>query len=87
MAGRARPMPRTLRGRLALAAAGSILAAVALFATVTVILVGHQLRSSLDQALRTRAQQVAQLAVSAPAVLTSPGALESRSPGDRSPSR
>ncbi len=70
-------MPRTLRGRLALAAAGSILAAVALFATVTVILVGHQLRSSLDQALRTRAQQVAQLAVSAPAVLTSPGALES----------
>ena len=69
-------MPRTLRGRLALVAAGSILAAMALFATVTVVVVGHELRSSLDQALRTRAQQVAQLAVSAPAVLTSPGALE-----------
>ncbi len=49
---------------------------MALFATVTVVVVGHELRSSLDQALRTRAQQVAQLAVSAPAVLTSPGALE-----------
>ncbi len=68
---------RSLRGRLMLAAAGSILTAVALFAVVTVALVGHELRSSLDTALRDRAQQVAQLAVSAPAVLTSPGALES----------
>ncbi len=49
---------------------------MALFTTVTVVVVGHELHSSLDQALRTRAQQVAQLAVSAPAVLTSPGALE-----------
>ncbi len=71
-----RGIPRTLRGRLALVAAGSILAAMALFTTVTVVVVGHELHSSLDQALRTRAQQVAQLAVSAPAVLTSPGALE-----------
>jgi signal transduction histidine kinase len=68
--------PRTLRARLALAAAGAILAAVALFAVVTVLLVRHELRSSLDNALRDRAQQVAQLAVSAPAVLSSPGALE-----------
>jgi signal transduction histidine kinase len=42
-----------------------------------VLIVSHELRSSLDRALRERAQQVAQLAVSAPAVLTSPGALES----------
>jgi signal transduction histidine kinase len=67
---------RSLRGRLVLTAAGSILAAVVLFALATVGLVGHELRSSLDRALRDRAQQVAQLAVSAPAVLTSPGSLE-----------
>jgi signal transduction histidine kinase len=70
-------IPRTLRGRLVLAAVGSIVAAVALFAVATVLVVGHELRSSLDRDLRQRAQQVAQLAVSAPAVLTSPGALES----------
>lgn len=58
-------------------AAGSILVAVALFVVATVVLVGHELRTSLDGALRDRAQQVAQLAVSAPAVLTSPGSLES----------
>ncbi len=58
------------------ASAGSILAAVAVFTAVTIVLVGHQLRSSLDGALRSRAQEVAQLAVSAPALLTDPGALE-----------
>jgi signal transduction histidine kinase len=68
---------RTLRGRLMLVSAGSILAAVALFALTTVLLVGSQLRGSLDTSLRQRAQEVAQLAVSAPAVLTDPGALES----------
>jgi signal transduction histidine kinase len=68
--------PTTLRARLALASGGSILAAVALFTGVTIALVSHQLRSSLDTALRARAQEVAQLAVSAPAVLTDPGALE-----------
>src|SRR2546421_4917028 len=69
--------PRTLRARLVLAAGGSILAAVAVFVVVTVLIVGHQLRSSLDTALRQRAEEVSQLAVSAPAVLTQPGALES----------
>ncbi|HET8979669.1 MAG TPA: HAMP domain-containing sensor histidine kinase [Solirubrobacteraceae bacterium] len=59
------------------AAVVSILAAVLLFAVVTVVLVDHQLRSSLDTALRQRAQEVAQLAVSAPAVLSDPGSLES----------
>jgi two-component system OmpR family sensor kinase len=59
------------------AAAVSILAAVVVFAIVTVALVDHQLRSSLDAALRERAQEVAQLAVSAPGVLSNPGALES----------
>jgi two-component system, OmpR family, sensor kinase len=68
---------RTLRARLVVAAAGSILAAVALFGLVTVLVVSHQLHSSLDSALRQRAEEVAQLAVSAPAVLNDPGALES----------
>src|SRR5580700_1582454 len=69
--------PQTLRFRLVLAAAGSILVALVLFGVATVLLVGHELRSSLDSALRQRAQEVAELAISAPAVLSSPGALES----------
>jgi two-component system, OmpR family, sensor kinase len=72
---------RSLRGRIALAAGAAILAAVVLFAVVTVLLVNHQLRGSLDTALRQRALQVAQLAVSAPAVLNAPGALEGPSSG------
>jgi two-component system, OmpR family, sensor kinase len=74
-------VPRTLRNRLVLAAAGSIVAAVAVFALATVGLVRRELRSSLDIALRQRAQDVAELAVSAPAVLNSPGALESAASG------
>ncbi|HEX4670994.1 MAG TPA: HAMP domain-containing sensor histidine kinase [Solirubrobacteraceae bacterium] len=66
----------TLRARLIAAAGGSIVVAVALFGLATVLLVRAELRSSLDRALRQRAQDVAQLAVSAPAVLTDPGALE-----------
>jgi len=68
---------RSLRARLTLAAAGTILAAVVLFAVATVVIVDHELRGSLTTALRQRAQEVAQLAVSAPAVLNDPGALES----------
>jgi signal transduction histidine kinase len=67
---------QTLRARLIAAAGGSIVVAVALFGVATVLLVRAELRSSLDRALRQRAQDVAQLAVSAPAVLTDPGALE-----------
>ncbi len=69
--------PQTLRVRLVLAAAGSIVVALLLFGVATVVVVRHELRSSLDNALRQRAVQVAQLAVSAPALLSSPGALES----------
>ncbi len=68
---------RTLRARLVLAAGGSILAAVVLFALAAVLVVSGELRGSLDGALRTRAQEVAQLSISAPAVLDQPGALES----------
>jgi signal transduction histidine kinase len=69
--------PGSLRARLVLGAAGPILAALALFVAATLLLVSDQLRGSLDRALLERARQVAQLAVSAPAVLSSPGALES----------
>lgn len=68
---------RSLRARLVLAAGVAIIAAVALFGAAAVLLVRNQLLGSLDTALRQRALDVAELAVSAPAVLTSPGALES----------
>jgi signal transduction histidine kinase len=68
---------RSLRARLVVAAGGSIIAAVALFGAAAVIFVRHDLRSSLNSALHDRALQVADLAVSTPAVLTAPGALES----------
>ncbi len=73
--------PRSLRARLIAAAGGSILAAVVLFGAATVLLVRGELRGSLDSALRQRAQDVQQLAASAPAVLTGPGALESPASG------
>jgi two-component system, OmpR family, sensor kinase len=73
--------PRSLRARLIAAAGGSILAAVVLFGAATVLLVRGELRGSLDSALRQRAQDVQQLAASAPAVLTDPGALESPASG------
>lgn len=72
---------QTLRARLAAATAATILAAVAVFAVITVVVVGDELRGSLDTALRQRAEDVAQLAVSAPAVLSAPGALESTASG------
>jgi len=42
----------------------------------SVVSVDHQLRSSLDTALRQRAKDVARLSVSAPALLTAPGTLD-----------
>ncbi len=68
--------PRSLRGRLILAALGSILAAVAVFGIAAVAATSNELRSSLDRALQQRARDVSRLSVSAPAVLTAPGALE-----------
>jgi signal transduction histidine kinase len=69
--------PRTIRARLTVAAAGTILVAVVLFAVATLVIVDRELHSSLDSALRQRAEEVAQLAISTPAVLDQPGALES----------
>jgi signal transduction histidine kinase len=71
----------TLWARITLAAGAAILAAVVVFAVVTVAIVRHELHSSLDSSLRQRALTVAELAVSAPAVLERPGALEGTASG------
>jgi two-component system OmpR family sensor kinase len=67
----------TLRTRVVLAAALSILLAVAVLGAGVEVLVGRHLHASLDRTLRGRAADVARLAVSAPALLTTPGALDS----------
>jgi two-component system OmpR family sensor kinase len=69
--------PRTLRGRLTAAAALAVVVAVAFLAVCARLLVAHQLHTSLDSSLRRRAPDAARLSVSAPALLTAPGALES----------
>ena len=68
----------TLRARVAVGAAAAILIAVAVVAVTVSVLVADQLHSSLDRSLRERASDVARLSISAPALLTAPGALESR---------
>jgi two-component system OmpR family sensor kinase len=73
----ARRLTGSLRARLIAASTGSILIAVALLGTAAVLMVSRQLHGSLDSALRQRAQEVALLSVSAPALLTASGALES----------
>lgn len=70
--------PVALRARVALAAAAAIVAAVILLGGAVFGLVARELRSSLDETLEARAGEVARLAVSTPALLTAPGALEGR---------
>jgi two-component system OmpR family sensor kinase len=69
--------PRSLNLRLTLAAIAAVLLASLVLGIGARIIVGSQLHSSLDKSLRQRAVEVARLSVSAPAVLTAPGALES----------
>jgi signal transduction histidine kinase len=73
----------SLRTRVALASVAAILVAVASFGIAANALVGHELRSSLDKALRRGAVDVVRLSVSAPDVLKSPGALDAPAPGRR----
>ncbi len=65
-----------LRTRVALAAAAAVFLAVAVLGGASQLLIGHELRSSLDRGLEARATDVARLSVSAPALLTAPGALD-----------
>lgn len=68
---------RSLSVRLIAASIAAVLLAVLVFGVGARIIVSNQMHSSLDRSLRQRAIDVARLSVSAPAVLTAPGALES----------
>ena len=76
-------MKLTLRARVVLAAGAAILLAVIVVAVAVSVLVERQLRSSLDRSLHDRAAEVAKLSASAPAVLTTPGALDARIGGQQ----
>ena len=67
----------SLRARSVAAAASAILLAVVVVGIGVDVLVSRHLHGSLDRTLRQRAAEVAQLAASAPAVLKTPGALDS----------
>jgi len=66
----------SLRLRSVAAAALAILLAVVVVGVGVDVLVSRHLHRSLDRTLRERAIEVAQLAASAPKVLTTPGALD-----------
>jgi len=68
---------RSLSFRLTIASVAAVALAVLLFGIAARIVITDRLHSSLDDSLRRRATDVARLAVSAPAVLRAPGALES----------
>ena len=67
----------SLRLRSILAAALATLIAVAVLGSAVDVLVAGHLRRELDHTLRARAVSVAQLAASAPALLATPGSLDS----------
>ena len=66
----------SLRWRSVAASASAIVLAVVVVGVGVDILVSRHLHGSLDRTLRARAVEVAQLAASAPKVLTTPGALD-----------
>ena len=68
----------TLRVRTILAAAVATLIAVVVLGSALDVLVARHLRRDLDRNLRTRAVDVAQLAASAPALVTAPGTLDAQ---------
>ena len=70
-----------LRLRTILAAAAATMLAVIVLGSAVDVLVTRHLRHELDRSLRTRAIGVAQLAASAPALLTTPGALDAPAGG------
>jgi two-component system sensor histidine kinase MprB len=68
---------RSLSFRLAIASVAAVAVAVLLFGIAARIIVSDRMHASLDDSLRRRATDVARLAVSAPALLRTPGTLES----------
>jgi two-component system OmpR family sensor kinase len=71
-------IPGSLLGRSVVAAAASIMLAVLIVGIGVGLLASRDLHRALDRALRQRAVEVSQLSASAPALLTTPGALDSR---------
>jgi signal transduction histidine kinase len=67
---------RSLRVRAIVGSAVAVLLALVVAGAAVDVLVARHLHRSLDRTLRTRAVEVAQLSASAPALLTSPGALD-----------
>jgi two-component system OmpR family sensor kinase len=74
----------SLRVRSVLAAALATVLAVVVLGSAVDLLVARHLRRDLDHTLRARAVEVAQLSVSAPALLTTPGSLDSAVGGAQS---
>jgi two-component system OmpR family sensor kinase len=68
---------RSIRARSVVAAAVGILLALVVVGALVSVLVSRHLHRSLDHTLRQRAVEIAQLNASAPALLTTPGALDS----------
>jgi signal transduction histidine kinase len=68
----------TLRLRIGLAAAVTLVLAVVLLGAVTLALVNRQLHRSLDSGLRDRAVEVGRLAATTPQLITAAGVLEGR---------
>lgn len=71
----------SLRARVVAGAVLAIVLVVAILGATVAVLVGNELRSSLDQSLQDRAVGVVRLAVSTPALLTAPGALSAPAGG------
>jgi two-component system OmpR family sensor kinase len=69
--------PRSLRARVATAAAVAIAIATLVLGGGVLALVGESLRSSVDDGLRARAAEIAALQATTPALLDAPGALDS----------
>jgi two-component system, OmpR family, sensor kinase len=68
---------RSIQFRAVVAAVVAIVLVLVVAGIAVDLLVARHLHASLDRTLRQRAVQVAQLSASAPAVLTTPGALDS----------
>jgi two-component system, OmpR family, sensor kinase len=74
---------RSLTSRAILAASAAIVVALVVVGLAVDILIGRHLHRSLDRSLRARAVEVAQLAATAPALLTSPGSLDAPLGGEQ----
>ena len=76
-----RVMRMSLRARIVAGTVAAIILAVAGLGVTVGLLVGRDLRGSLDQTLHDRAVDIVRLGATTPALLTAPGALASPSGG------